>query len=164
MTDLHPNDTHHTGDIDHESDFALVGLIACVAMFVGCCARFVKDGSTKESQDTVEALKGKQQKLALEDGLMNFTGLFRQDLLGMVDTVTAKTTGGGEGIGAGLLDAAPTGGHASQSAKHKVEKFLKPIFSKYDADRSGDIDVHELTQLFKDLGEEVSGTGDLYIK
>ena len=181
LTDLHPNNTHHSGDIEHESDFALVGLVACVVLFVGCCALFVQGAGSKESQDTVEALKGEQQKLALADGLMNFTGLFQQDLLGMVNSTNANSApsagGGGEGMGAGLLDAAsaapaPTGGSAHDSPKHKVEKFLskftsnlpllviyassltdllvillEPIFSKYDADRSGDIDVHELTQV-----------------
>lgn len=172
LADLHPNNTHHTGDIDHESDFAFVGLIICIALFFGCCIYFVKHGGSKESQNAVEMLKGKQQKLALEERSMNFTGLFRDEILnalngGGISAASTQNGGGEGGMGASLLDNAAVstmsaGANQSDHTKpHRItpshiEKFLKPIFSKYDADSSGETDVHELRQLFRDLGEEVS--------
>ena len=74
ISDLHPNNTHHTGDIAHEQGFALFGLIVAAAMFFGCCAWFVMSSGSKESQEAVDMLTVQVQQGALEDGLMNFTG------------------------------------------------------------------------------------------
>ena len=76
ISDLHPNNTHHTGDIAHEQGFALFGLIVAAAMFFGCCAWFVMSSGSKESQEAVDMLTVQVQQGALEDGLMNFTGMF----------------------------------------------------------------------------------------
>lgn len=164
ISELHPNSTHHTGDIAHESGFALFGLIVSVSMFFGCCIFFVKNGDSAENQAQIETLTQRQQLLALDEGLMNFTGMFREELLG--HAMGAGFTAMGAGMGAGLMDSEFTtsvsgGGSPTSgvSAQHKVEKFLRPIFNRYDVDKSGDIDVHELRQLFKDLG--VSGKGGL---
>ena len=38
----------------------------------------------------------------------------------------------------------------------KIRHFLKPYFHKYDDDNSNSMDVHEIRQLFNDLGESAS--------
>ena len=110
----------------------------------------------------VEGIIAKVQKSEMEAGTMNFTALFQRELASL--SQPASTSGGGGGAGGGSSDSnsrllSDGAGGDSPGARKKIRGFLKPYFNKYDDDKSGDMDVHEVRQLLKDLGEVVSVTG-----
>lgn len=45
-------------------------------------------------------------------------------------------------------------------AIHRFKSLLKPFFNKYDFNNNGTLDIHELTLVFKDLGEDITAKSD----
>lgn len=156
-----PTNEHHTGLISDESVFALVGLVCCCLLFVGVCIYQLLTGGSKEAQQDIGALVADKQQQALREGLMNFSGMFREHLMPLSPSVPNPGGSGGDNLSTNLmLDdiASDSDGHAGmpRATLSKIKSFLRPIFLRYDVDKSGSIDADECRDLFRDLGERAS--------
>eukprot|EP00947_MAST-08B_sp_MAST-8B-sp1_P001719 g1719.t1 len=121
---------------DDEAIPALVGLIACVVLLIGYLGWMVR---TANAEQAVEEARKKR----IQDGTCA-ASLVLEHILRETEAV--------QGVELGAM--APL--NSSENTEVKLDKVLVPFFNKFDADRSGSMDRHELRALFAALNEPMN--------
>jgi Ca2+/Na+ antiporter len=162
---LIPQDGDH-GDIKGEKTFALVGMLFAGVLFVAVCVYQVRAGSTEAVKAVLNGAIERKQKESLDAGLITFRGMFTETLLKAATANEQAVTIGepmrrtqsapSHPLRPGLATPLVGSADATADSDKKVRHFLKPYFHKYDDDNSDSMDVHEIRQLFNDLGESAS--------
>lgn len=121
-----------------QSMFALAGMVYCMVWFVLYLYYQVRYGSQEATRaEKVDQVCAK----AIRASMVSFTGLYTSEV--QRETELESVGVGAEGISTSAINKTS-----------KVTTILSKFFSKYDVNKDGQIDLHELTQLLIDLNED----------
>lgn len=120
-----------------QSMFALAGTVYCMVWFVLYLYYQVRYGSEESaSAEKVDQVCAK----AIRASMVSFTGLFKEELRRESELQTIGAEAG--------ISSTPV------NKESRVNTMLSRFFAKYDVNKDGQIDIHELTQLLLDLNED----------
>lgn len=129
-----------------EKPWAIVGLLVALVSFVGYLwYQWRISGHDQVKEDRISEIA----VTMISNHCLTLLGVMGPEFTKALKEHGLHTDSGGYGTAGGGIEMSPT-------VRGRLSHMIRPFFNKYDADRSGHIDVPELALLFKDLGESLS--------
>ena len=130
--------------------YALIACFTCIGFFMRYLYLQYQGNDEDESKERV------LQDIMIEainEGKISLKGIMYNELKMSLDagnnnTTMSRTSNSNNATEKTYLSS-------TEKSINRLKSILKPFFNKYDADGNGNLDVHELTAVFNDLGEIV---------
>lgn len=126
-----------------EKSWGIATLITCTISFCGYLAYqwwLCASGQDEVFEDVMEEVR----RNMIMSGKISLMGCMKEEM----------RMGRKQGQGYNSIEGAP----ANEKSMLRLSRLLRPFFDKYDADKSGCLDVDELHSVFKDLNENLGST------
>lgn len=123
----------------HESLWSLGGLIICLGLFVMYLWYQFKVAHSEDQTNTFNELRSRVVSDAIEMGEISLFGAMSEELEAGIKNRPSETSS--------LVN--------KDASVGRLERVLRPFFSKYDRDRNGSLSTDELSLIFKDMGENL---------
>lgn len=144
-------------------------LVACIICWISLCGYLYNQVTMSGEEGSAQVLKrDKIMQRAIEDGKISLLGLMSYEFKehaaeykAILEASKIYHAGDAAAAASGDTESTPLrrSSRVVSPAEQRIQTLLRPFFLRYDADKSGFLDVQELASVFRDLGESVEGRG-----